>query len=963
MEGRAPDADVKVNFDETSSAHSPRDKEDIAVEDDAKRADLEHPSNSVSGKENFEKASTGISSSISPHYNPDSDVIVRAEWIGERSMKNIILSVELATLAGIALLFVGIYWKATKEAAFYLHMNTVPLINLAIGAPFLLTLFLACLGFMRRVIRSNRSGKRWSRRRRRGVTNAGIEQVVQIINLLAFVVCSAYVVDKDCAVLSYTVIWGGFVQWTCWNTIFLLQWIGSASILPLKGTRWEHYNTARDAMAMDLPYGAHWRKLLLWAVVQGLIIATGIIFSREISHAVGGMENGMCPGEATNCHIPSHLVVLMVLCSAGIMVYQIVWIWNIRQGFIFLAGQPYNEFRMGNQIIRLQVRLRGLAIIVFMASMIIYTFTDINSCGSLLLSWLGYQPMQIVMTAIVLANTILMTPKRPDAGAILGVWLQEFAWTEREIENKKEERSSSLPPGTDTEQLNAEPIWCFETAIKLIYWCFLCYDYEENKSKAAYSVDTALSLYDLHSFEMLWEEEMDTKCLIGWNDDTMVISFRGTASMANVASDLKVWRKIWPKNISTKRCWKLGGVPRVHSGFYHAYTANGFNFQLMKRLKSLLLRLSKDNPGKRVRVYVTGHSLGGALATLCAYDVMTHCQMNHAEHYEVSCYTFGAPRTGNHAFAKLFASVVPDTWHIINSDDTVTRAGKFFFLYKRGGHRAMINPRGDLLVRPPYVEQFVHRMPGTGSLRDHYLTSYQRSMMAVLAAQFGRKSIMGGKDGVRNLTQTAGTRAVLEKAGLTWADFERLEREGLSAGLRSTSGLVDCSCGNVSIPSWPRQWVEAFKPCKRAREAATRPAPTQDTAVATADLESGGEVLDPGDGEVCVWPRAIKREQRFRMRACQGTEASTVCTAMKSFRMKGKRAQSTWCDTSVEGGTAAESVGDLQAADVPAEESMDREEVSEPAGADLADLEDVDYTFISAAGDDRARMCSFIMKR
>lgn len=130
----------------------------------------------------------------------------------------------------------------------------------------------------------------------------------------------------------------------------------------------------------------------------------------------------------------------------------------------------------------------------------------------------------------------------------------------------------------------------------------------------------------------------------------------------------QVWRKIWPKNISTKRCWKLGGVPRVHSGFYHAYTANGFNFQLMKRLKSLLIRLSKDNPGKRVRVYVTGHSLGGALATLCAYDVMTHCQMNHAEHYEVSCYTFGAPRTGNHAFAKLFAGVVPDTWHIINSD-------------------------------------------------------------------------------------------------------------------------------------------------------------------------------------------------------------------------------------------------------------------------------------------------------
>lgn len=37
-------------------------------------------------------------------------------------------------------------------------------------------------------------------------------------------------------------------------------------------------------------------------------------------------------------------------------------------------------------------------------------------------------PAQIVMTAIVLANTILMTPKRPDAGAILGVGRVLFVW-------------------------------------------------------------------------------------------------------------------------------------------------------------------------------------------------------------------------------------------------------------------------------------------------------------------------------------------------------------------------------------------------------------------------------------------------------------------------------------------------------------------------------------------------------
>lgn len=33
---------------------------------------------------------------------------------------------------------------------------------------------------------------------------------------------------------------------------------------------------------------------------------------------------------------------------------------------------------------------------------------------------------------------------------------------------------------------------------------------------------------------------------------------------------------------------------------------------------------------------------------------------------EVLCYSFGAPRTGNHAFAKEYNKMVPDTWAVIN---------------------------------------------------------------------------------------------------------------------------------------------------------------------------------------------------------------------------------------------------------------------------------------------------------
>lgn len=32
----------------------------------------------------------------------------------------------------------------------------------------------------------------------------------------------------------------------------------------------------------------------------------------------------------------------------------------------------------------------------------------------------------------------------------------------------------------------------------------------------------------------------------------------------------------------------------------------------------------------------------------------------------MACYTYGAPRTGNHAAAKEFDRVLPDNWSIIN---------------------------------------------------------------------------------------------------------------------------------------------------------------------------------------------------------------------------------------------------------------------------------------------------------
>lgn len=69
-------------------------------------------------------------------------------------------------------------------------------------------------------------------------------------------------------------------------------------------------------------------------------------------------------------------------------------------------------------------------------------------------------------------------------------------------------------------------------------------------------------------------------------------------------------------------------------------------------------------------MHAAGHSLGGALATLAAYDIRKQLLNNKQSNSKVVCCTFAAPRTGNHAFAREYNAMVPDTWSVINDQVT-----------------------------------------------------------------------------------------------------------------------------------------------------------------------------------------------------------------------------------------------------------------------------------------------------
>uniref|UniRef100_A0A0K0F1Q4 Lipase_3 domain-containing protein n=1 Tax=Strongyloides venezuelensis TaxID=75913 RepID=A0A0K0F1Q4_STRVS len=81
-----------------------------------------------------------------------------------------------------------------------------------------------------------------------------------------------------------------------------------------------------------------------------------------------------------------------------------------------------------------------------------------------------------------------------------------------------------------------------------------------------------------------------------------------------------------------------------------------------------IVKLFQDQKFKDYKVYVTGHSLGGALAALCAAKIRVE---NIRKSKEIFLYTFGQPRVGSSKFAFNFDKLVPNSWRVIHSEDIV----------------------------------------------------------------------------------------------------------------------------------------------------------------------------------------------------------------------------------------------------------------------------------------------------
>lgn len=126
-------------------------------------------------------------------------------------------------------------------------------------------------------------------------------------------------------------------------------------------------------------------------------------------------------------------------------------------------------------------------------------------------------------------------------------------------------------------------------------------------------------------------------CGISHKDDTTVIcSFRGTKNLCNVKKDLEAEGTEITSN-------PLQGCSDclVHKGFLDSY----------KKIRNDVRGIIKDYiSGGILRFIITGHSLGGALAEVCGYDMVDFYK---EKPYKWFITTFGAPRVGDQKLADF----------------------------------------------------------------------------------------------------------------------------------------------------------------------------------------------------------------------------------------------------------------------------------------------------------------------
>ena len=136
------------------------------------------------------------------------------------------------------------------------------------------------------------------------------------------------------------------------------------------------------------------------------------------------------------------------------------------------------------------------------------------------------------------------------------------------------------------------------------------------------------------------------------SDKGNIIAFRGTQTQIEWWRNLQATQKDYIDPITKQQ------YGRVHQGYLKI---------VREQIGSALIEAVRQlDPA--IPCYVTGHSLGGAVATLSAMEIALQVPKIKDQ---IQLYTYAAPRIGDRAFAQAHSQLIPNSYRITNLSDSV----------------------------------------------------------------------------------------------------------------------------------------------------------------------------------------------------------------------------------------------------------------------------------------------------
>jgi triacylglycerol lipase len=242
-----------------------------------------------------------------------------------------------------------------------------------------------------------------------------------------------------------------------------------------------------------------------------------------------------------------------------------------------------------------------------------------------------------------------------------------------------------------------------ENALALAKASHLAYQYADG--------DTIAETVKRWGFERceIWDED-GNQAYVAMNPDAILAVFCGTNE-----------REDWLVNLTFRPL--KGPIGTVHRGFLTA----------VDRVWPQMLQVIDDYKAScqyPPSLWVTGHSLGAALATLAVAKL--RMEDDRAVH---GLYTFGSPRVGDRIFARNFNQEFVAAFRIVNNTDIVTRAPSRIMLYSHVGHFLYLDEAKKLHDDIHWWYRFLDLQKGAfqdlvdfdgeiEALSDHKMTEY-----------------------------------------------------------------------------------------------------------------------------------------------------------------------------------------------------------------------------------------------